>query len=72
MAPIVAITCAASNDMIAGASNAIRMPRCTAMPVNPTRQNSRKRGDTALPLSLAVTSVAKSSAVLLSSLLSPS
>ena len=41
------------------------------MPVRPTRQNSRKRAETASLVSFAVTSAAKSSAILESSLLSP-
>ena len=41
------------------------------MPVRPTRQNRRKRAETAPSVSFDVTSAAKSSAILLSSLLSP-
>ena len=53
------------------ASSALKMLKWMAMPVNPTRQNNRKRAETASLVTFAVSRAAKSSAILESSLLSP-
>ena len=63
MAPTVANACAALNDKEV-ASSALNILKWMPMPVNPTRQNNRKRAETASLVTFAVTRAAKSSAIL--------
>ena len=71
IAATVATVCAAPKPSAMTLSANCSVAMWIAMPVRPTRQNSRKRNDTASLVSFAMISATKSSATRVSSLLSP-